>query len=570
MTTEKPSVSEGAAKEQPGLAEQATESMLGPNPFVGLRMEDVVASFRAIGQQVVQNPKLLVEQEAALIRDLISVMAGQSDLAPPKGDKRFGDQAWQTSPFYRMVLQGYVAWTNAVQGIVDHSALDERTKDRARFAVSLVTDALAPTNTVIGNPAALKKTWDTRGQNLVDGLKNLIDDVKNNGGLPSQVDKNAFTVGQNLALSPGMVVFRNPVLELIQYSPATDTVYERPHLIVPPEINKFYVFDLSPGKSMIEYMTKHGIQMFAVSWRNPTAEHSDWGMDAYVAALQEAMEAVRDVTGSPDLVVHAACSGAMTAAALAGHLAAKGDTSIHAMTMMVAVLGQTTDGTLSLFSTEETAAAAKLKSRAAGVLDGVEMNRIFAWLRPNDLVWNYWVNNYLLGNAPPVFDILYWSNDSTRLPAAFHGEILDMLADNRLVKPNAMTVLGTPIDLSKVTCDKMFIAGTTDHITPWKGVYDSARAFGGKTEFVLSNSGHIQSLINPPGNLKAQFFQNPKLLPSPDDWLKQATPVKGSWWDLWRTWASERSGSMGPAPKTLGNKRHKPTDKAPGTYVLEP
>jgi polyhydroxyalkanoate synthase subunit PhaC len=570
MATEKLPASENVTSEQLDLAVQATESMLGPNPFIGLRLEDVVASFKAIGRQAVQDPRLLIEQEAALIRDLIAVMAGQSTLAPPKGDKRFVDPVWQTSPLYRMVLQGYVAWTDALQGFVDRAALDDRTKERARFAVSLMTDALAPTNTLLGNPVALKKTWDTRGQNLVDGLKNLIDDVKNNGGLPSQVDKKAFTVGQNLALSPGMVVFRNPVLELIQYSPATDTVYERPHLIVPPEINKFYVFDLSPGKSMVEYMTAHGVQIFTVSWRNPTAEHKDWGMDAYVAALQEAMEAVRDITGSPDLIIHAACSGAMTAAALAGHLAAKGDAGIHAITMMVAVLGQAKEGTMALFSTDETAAAAKLKSGTAGVLDGMEMNRIFAWLRPNDLVWNYWVNNYLLGNAPPVFDILYWSNDSTRLPGAFHGELIDIFTDNLLVKPGAMKVLGTPIDLSKVTCDKMFIAGATDHITPWKDVYDSARSFGGKTEFILSNSGHIQSLINPPGNPKSKFFLNDELGPSADNWLSKAAPMSGSWWELWRTWASERSGSMRQAPKTLGNKRYKPMEKAPGTYVLEP
>jgi polyhydroxyalkanoate synthase subunit PhaC len=555
---------------QAALAEQATEGMLGPNPFVGLRAEDIVASFRAIGEQAIQNPMLVVEQEAGLIRELIAIMAGRSELAPPKGDKRFGDPAWQESPLYRMVLQGYVAWTNALQGFVDRSALDDRTKDRARFAVSLMTDALAPTNTLLGNPAVLKKTWEERGQNLVNGLKNLVDDINNNGGLPSQVDKKAFAVGDNLALSPGEVVFRNPVLELIQYSPTTDTVYERPHLIVPPEINKFDVFDLSPGKSMVEYMVAHGFQMFAVSWRNPTAEHRDWGMDNYVAALQEAIAAVRDITGSSDLILHAACSGAMTAAALAGHLAASGDASIHAMVMMVAVLGQASEGTLGLFVTEETTAAAKLKSQSSGVLDGMEMNRIFAWLRPNDLVWNYWVNNYLMGNPPPAFDVLYWSNDSTRLPAVFHAEILDMFADNRLVKPGAMKVRGTPIDLSKVTFDKMFIAGATDHITPWKGVYDSARAFGGMTDFVLSSSGHIQSLINPPTNKKAKYFLNPQLGPSADAWLKQATTMSGSWWDLWQTWSSERSGSKRPAPAVLGSERYKPLEAAPGSYVLEP
>ena len=567
MSTGTPSTPETG---QAALAEQATEGMLGPNPFVGLRAEDVVASFRAIGEQAIQNPMLVVEQEAGLIRELIAIMAGRSELAPPKGDKRFGDPAWQESPLYRMVLQGYVAWTKALQGFVDRSALDDRTKDRARFAVSLMTDALAPTNTLLGNPAALRKTWEERGQNLVNGLKNLVDDLNNNGGLPSQVDKKAFAVGDNLALSRGEVVFRNPVLELIQYSPTTDTVYERPHLIVPPEINKFYVFDLSPGKSMVEYMVAHGFQMFAVSWRNPTAEHRDWGMDTYVAALQEAIAAVRDITGSSDLILHAACSGAMTAAALAGHLAASGDASIHAMVMMVAVLGQASEGTLGLFATEETTAAAKLKSQSSGVLDGMEMNRIFAWLRPNDLVWNYWVNNYLMGNPPPAFDVLYWSNDSTRLPAVFHAEILDMFADNRLVKPGAMKVRGTPIDLSKVTFDKMFIAGTTDHITPWKGVYDSARAFGGMTDFVLCSSGHIQSLINPPTNKKAKYFLNPQLGPSADAWLKQATTMSGSWWDLWQTWSSERSGSKRPASAVLGSERYRPLEAAPGSYVLEP
>ena len=570
MSADKASSTEALTERQADLAEQATEGILGPNPFVGLRAEDIISSFRAIGEQAAQNPMLVVEQEAALIRDLIAVVSGQSELAPTKGDKRFTDQAWQESPLYRMVLQGYVAWTNALQGFVDRSGFDDETKSRARFAVSLMIDALAPTNTLLGNPAALRKTWDERGQNLVNGLRNLVGDIKNNGGLPAQVDKSAFAVGGNLALSLGSVVFRNAVLELIQYAPTTDAVYERPHLIVPPEINKFYVFDLSPGKSMVEYLVGHGLQVFAVSWRNPTAEHRDWGMDAYVTALREALAAVRDITGSPDLIVHAACSGAMTAAALAGYLAASEDNSIHAMAMMVAVLGQATEGTLSLFATQEAIAAAKLKSQTDGVLDGLEMNRIFAWLRPNDLVWNYWVNNYLLGNAPPAFDILYWSNDATRLPAAFHSEILDMFADNRLVKPGAMKVLGRPIDLSKVACDKMFIAGTTDHITPWKGVYESALAFGGRNDFMLCSSGHIQSLINPPTNKKAKFFLNPELASSADAWLKQATMTDGSWWGLWQSWSSERSGNKRPAPTTLGSERHKPMEPAPGAYVLEP
>ena len=567
MTNEKRSPSPDTPNEQSNLADQAAENILGPNPFIGLQPHDILASFQAIGQQAIQHPMLAVEQEAALIRELIAVLAGKSELAPPRGDRRFSDELWKENPFFRTMMQGYLAWTDAMQGFVERSQLDVQTKDRARFAMSLMTDAVAPTNTLLGNPAALKRTWDTRGKSLIAGIKNLMTDLAENGGLPSQVDKGAFTVGKNLAISPGMVVFRNSVLELIQYSPVTETVRARPHIIVPPEINKFYVFDLSRGKSMVEYLLKHGAQMFAVSWRNPTAAEREWGMDTYVTALREAMDATRDISGSADVILHAACSGAMTAAALAAYLAAKNDTTIHAMTMMVAVLGRS-EGTLGLFATEETIKAAKLASQTTGVLDGTEMNRIFSWLRPNDLVWNYWVNNYLMGNPPPVFDILYWSNDSTRLPAKFHGELIDIFTQNLLMRSGAMKVLGTPIDLSKVTCDKFFVAGTTDHITPWKGVYDAARAFGGMNNFVLSSSGHIQSLINPPGNPKSKYFISSHLVASADNWLKQATPAAGSWWDQWRDWAVNRSGNLRPAPSDLGSERYKPIEKAPGSYVL--
>jgi polyhydroxyalkanoate synthase len=568
MASDQQPDSQAVGGDQADLAVQAADGILGPNPFIGLRPADILASFQEIGRQAVQHPTLVIEQEAALVRDLLSILSGASNLAPAQGDKRFGDAIWRENPLYRSSLQAYLAWTNAFQGFVDRSALDARTKERARFVVSLVADALAPTNTLLGNPAALKKTWETRGANLLAGLRNLVGDVIDNGGLPAQVDKTAFSLGKNLAMSPGAVVYQNPVLELIQYAPATESVHERPHLIVPPEINKFYVFDLSPGKSMVEYMVRHGAQMFAVSWRNPNVNERDWGLDTYAEALEAAIDAVREITGSADVIVHAACSGAMTAAALAGHLAARGDASVHAMTLMVAVLGHT-EGTLGLFATEDTAKAAKLASSSKGILDGTEMNRIFAWLRPNDLVWNYWVNNYLMGNSPPVFDILYWSNDSTRLPAKFHGELIDIFTQNLFLRPGALEVLGMPIDLSRVACDKFFVAGTTDHITPWKGVYQAARAFGGNNEFILSSSGHIQSLINPPGNPKAKFFTNPDLVASPDDWLKGATSTTGSWWDRWRAWAGERSGELRPAPKRLGSERHKPGVPAPGTYVLE-
>jgi polyhydroxyalkanoate synthase len=552
------------------LTAHAAEGMLGPNPFIGLRGGDILASVQQVAGQAVNNPALLLEQEAVLARELISVLAGSSELAPEPGDKRFQDEAWKSNPFYRMYLQGYLAWGQALGGLVDRSALDAASKERARFVVSLLSGALAPSNTLLGNPVALKKLIDTGGASAVKGLQNMLQDIYANKGMPAQTDMKAFQVGKNLAISPGAVVFRNAVLELIQYAPATETVHARAQLIVPPQVNKFYIFDLSPGRSIVEYLVKSGFQVFTVSWRNPTPAQRDWGMDTYVGALLEAIAAVRDITGADDVNMHGACSGAMTMSALLGHLAAKQEHLVNAATLMVAVLDSQAESQLGLFATPETIAAAKQASAAKGVLEGQEMGRVFAWMRPNDLVWNYWVNNYLMGNPPPVFDILYWNNDSTRLAAKFHGQLIDIFVDNLFKKPAAMSVQGTPIDLSQVDCDKYIVAGFTDHITPWKGVYNTARTFGGRNEFVLSASGHIQSLINPPGNPKAKFFLNPAAAASPDEWLAGAKATPNSWWEHWREWLSKRSGEMRPAPASLGSERYKPGAKAPGTYVTEP
>lgn len=538
------------------------------NPFIGLRPCDVLDTVRQVGQQTVRQPGLLVEQSAALWRELAAALAGKG-AAPQKGDKRFIDDAWQSNPFYRVAMQSYLSWCNALGGFVDRSALDDRSKERAQFVLQLMTDALAPTNTLLGNPAALRKIIESGGTSLVSGLKNAVTDALRNQGMPSQVDTSAFEVGRNLATSPGAVVFRNEVLELIQYTPATARIHARPHLIVPPQINKFYVFDLSPAKSIVNHLLQGEFQVFVVSWRNPTIEHRDWDMDTYVAALIEAIEAVREITGSEDVNLHGACSGAMTMSALMGHLQASGRKLVNAATLMVAVLDSSADSQIGLFATPESISAAKRNSILKGVLEGEEMGRVFAWMRPNDLVWNYWINNYLLGNAPPVFDILYWNNDTTRLPGKFHGQLLDIFAGNVFARPGALTVLGTPIDLSKVTCDTYVMGGMTDHITPWKGVYNTARMFGGDTRFVLSSSGHIQSLINPPGNPKARFFTNAegKLPADPEAWLAGASAEPDSWWDNWRVWLSERSGALRDAPAQLGSPRHPALCNAPGTYV---
>jgi polyhydroxyalkanoate synthase subunit PhaC len=552
------------------LIEHATEGMLGPNPFIGLRPQDIAAALRELAQQAVEHPALLLEQEAALFREFMAIMSGRSKLSAAPGDKRFTDPAWRENPVYRMCLQTYLAWTKSVAQFVEQSALERRTKERVRFAASLVTDAFAPTNTLLGNPAALRSTLESGGANLVAGLKNMLADMATNGAMPSQVDKSAFKLGENLALSKGAVVLTTPVLELIQYAPTTASVHARPHLIVPPQINKFYFFDLSPGRSIVEYLTRNQFQVFAISWRNPTAAERDWDMATYVGAIREAIEAIGDITKSPDVVVHAACSGAMTATVLAGVLAARREPLIRAMTLMVAVLAGSPDTQLGLFSTPEAIAAAKLETARKGVLEGGEMSRVFAWMRPNDLIWSYWTNNYLMGNAPPAFDILYWNNDTTRLPAKFHGTLIDIFANDWLLRPGQFKMLGVPIDVSQIDCDKFIVAGLNDHITPWRDGYRMAHALGGNNEFVLSSGGHIQTLINPEGGAKSKYFVHPTLVARPDDWLSAAKPVAGSWWEHWRSWLAERSGELGAAPERLGNENYPAGVDAPGTYVSAP
>ncbi|MGF6720992.1 polyhydroxyalkanoate synthase [Paraburkholderia sp. GAS41] len=551
------------------LAASAAEGMLGPNPFVGLRPCDIVATAQKIGAQALRQPALVVEQEAAWVRELFGLFADGAESAPPKGDKRFTDAAWQNNSLYRMTLQGYLAWQRALAGFVERSGLDPANKERARFVMSLITDAAAPTNTLLGNPAALKKVIETGGASLLDGANNIMMDLLKNQGMPAQVNKTAFEVGKNLGTAKGAVVFRNEVLELIQYAPTTQQVYSRPQLIVPPQINKYYIFDLSEGKSIVDYLVSNELQVFVVSWRNPTAAQSHWDLDTYVTALMEAIAAMREITGSDDVNLHGACSGAMTISALLGHLASQGDKTVNATTLMVAVLDNTADSQLGLFATPEAIAAAKQHSISRGVLAGEEMGRVFAWMRPNDLVWNYWVNNYLLGNAPPAFDVLYWNNDTTRLPAKMHGQLLDIFTQNLFSKPGALTVLGTPIDLSQVTCDKYVVAGVTDHITPWKGVYNTAITFGGDTRFVLSSSGHIQSLINPPGNPKSKYYLNATLPASAEAWLDGAQAEAATWWGNWTDWLSARSGEKRAAPAALGSERHPAGVSAPGTYVSE-
>jgi polyhydroxyalkanoate synthase len=549
------------------LQRQASEHTLSLNPVVGLRGKDLLSSTRQVLVQALRQPLHSTRHVAHFGVQLKNVLLGQADLKPEDGDRRFADPAWSHNPLYRRYMQLYLAWRQELHDWIEHSNLPPQDISRGHFVINLLTEALAPSNS-LANPAALKRFFETGGKSLLDGLGHLAKDLVNNGGLPSQVNMEAFEVGKNLALTEGAVVFRNDLLELIQYRPSTEQVHARPLLIVPPQINKFYVFDLSPDKSLVRFALRSGLQTFILSWRNPTKTQREWGLSTYIDALKEAVEAVLAITGSTDLNMLGACSGGITTAALLGHYAARGEQPIHALTLLVSVLDTEIETQFSLFVDEQTLEAAKRRSYQAGVLEGRDLAKLFAWMRPNDLIWNYWVNNYLLGRQPPAFDILYWNNDNTRLPAALHGDLLDIFKHNPLTRPGGLEVCGTPIDLQRVTVDSFCVAGINDHITPWDAVYRSLLLLGGERRFILSNAGHIQAILNPPGNPKAHYFENGRLSADPRAWYYDARKVEGSWWPEWLAWIQARSGEQRPTRMSIGNARYPALEAAPGTYVL--
>jgi polyhydroxyalkanoate synthase len=551
------------------LGESASEVSVGGQPFFGFRGEDLMATAGALAKEAAAHPTLLLEQQAELVREIAKVLSNQSELKPAPQDKRFADTAWANNPFYRVFLGGYLAWTKSLEELIEKTSFDEVTKERARFVTELITSAVAPSNT-LANPVALRRVLDTGGASVVSGLQNMMSDLFNNHGMPTQVDKSAFEVGKNLATTEGSVIFRNDVLELIQYKPQTEKVYETPLLFVPPQVNKFYVFDLTPANSLFDFLLKGGVQTFVISWRNPTPEQRDWDIDTYVSAIIEAIAVVQKICKVEKVNMVGACAGAMTLSSLLGYYAAGHKKNpINSATQLVAVLDLGTDSLLGMFMTKDILASAKAASEKKGVLEGAELGRIFAWLRPNDLVWNYWVNNYLLGKDPPAFDILYWNVDTTRLPAKFHAQVMDAFGNNKFLKPGEMVILGRPIDLSKVSVDEFFVAGNTDHITPWKHVHQSMMSFGGKKTLVLSAAGHIQSLVNPPAAAsKRSYLLNPEPLKDADEWLKGATSHRGSWWAYWLEWLHERAGEQVEAPAAVGNSTYPPIVDAPGTYVI--
>jgi polyhydroxyalkanoate synthase subunit PhaC len=539
-----------------------------------LRMLRPDSSVVRLGAALARRPRLVAGQAAFLGRRLGLVAAGRSEVRPHAKDRRFSDPAWLANPVLRRTVQAYLAVAASAEALVDGADLGWRDDTRVRFLLANLIAAVAPSNNPVLNPSGWKELIGTGGRSAARGLRAAATDLLTQPRVPSMVPPGAFEVGKTLAVTPGSVVHRTALFELIQYQPVTETVYEHPVLIVPPMINKYYITDLSPGRSMVEYLVSQGQQVFVMSWRNPDARHRDWDLDRYGEALTQALHATRVICGTPKTSVCALCSGGILASMVAAHLAdTQREGQLAGLCLGVTVLDHARAGTAAAMVDDRTAAAAIAASRQKGYLDGRALAEVFAWLRPDDLIWNYWVNNYLLGRPPPAFDILHWNADTTRLPAALHRDFIKLAVDGALTKPDAATMLGSPVDLSTVTTDSYVIAGIADHICPWQSCYRTTQLLGGNVTFVLSTSGHIASMVNPPANPKAQFrtmppdqqgMRNPA---EPGEFLKEAATTPSSWWPHYSAWLAERAGDRKPSPQNLGGEGYPVLTQAPGTYV---
>ncbi len=495
-----------------------------------------------------------------------------SDAAGPvavdRKDRRFADPAWSGNAGYFFLQQAYLVWARFVNEIVQAAQVEGAERDKVEFAAELVVDALAPTNFFWTNPAARKKALDTGGLSVMRGLRNFLDDVATNGGLPRQVAPDAFTVGTDLAVTPGKVVLRNDLMELIQYSPQTKTVHQIPLLLSPPWINKYYIMDLAPQRSFVEWAVQHGHTVFMISYRNPGEADRHVTLDDYLLhGPVTAIDAVCEITGAERVNIVGLCLGGTLTTILMAYLAQRGDERINAATLLNTLVDFSVPGRLGAFTDRASVERLEKRIMKRGYLDKSELANTFTLMRGNDLVWNYAVNNWLLGEDPPPFDILAWNSDGTRMPAAMHTfYIRSCYLDNELAQ-GEMEVAGTTIDPGSIHSDMYILAAQEDHIAPWKGSYLTTRALpNANTRFVLSASGHIAGIVNPP-NPKAWYLVGESTPPDPEEWRAAATRHEGSWWEDWAAWLGDRAGAQVSPPK-MGSKRHAPRGDAPGEYVL--
>ena len=495
---------------------------------------------------------------------------GQSAPAPlpPDGaDRRFADPAWEDNPAFFWLCQSYLVFRRLAEDLVAAGELDEPTRAKATFAVSLLADALAPTNLLLTNPTALKRAFDTGGQSVLLGARNCLDDLRHNGGRPRQVDASPFQLGENMAATTSKVVFRNELIELLQYLPQTDEVHAVPLLASPPWINKYYIMDLAPGRSLIEWAVRQGRTVFAISYRNPDASMSGITMDDYSTdGMRAALDAVSEITGSETVDILGVCLGGALAAMTAAQLAGSGEDRIGTLTLINTLLDYSEPGVLGCFLDEGT--IAKLESRMArkGYLDGADMAGTFNALRANDLIFNYVTSRWLMGKQPPAFDLLAWNEDATRLPAAMHSWYLrSCYVENQLAE-GTMELGGQRLDLSTVKPDTYVVAAERDHIVPWRSSYRTTGLLGGDVRYVLASGGHIAGIVSPP-DPKAWVMTSDENPPNAEEWRRAATRKGESWWEDWARWMAARAGPLEKPPR-VGCRRHPVLADGPGEYVL--
>ena len=566
--TTRPATESAAAD---GTDKAAALDLLLPDAALGaLRRFRPDASTARMWVRLALRPGTVARRAGSLAGELAKVAIGTSEVAPPRRDRRFSDPAWTGNPLLKRTVQAYMALGKTAEDLLADADLDWRDDQRLKFILTNLIAAAAPSNHPLISPVAWKAFIDTGGMNYVRGVRALARDMSSSPHIPMMVAPDAFVIGKDLGVSPGSVVYRTDVCELIQYEPTTPEVHRIPLLVVPPMINKFYITDLAPGRSMIEFFVAQGYQVFIISWRNPGKQHRNWDVNTYGGAVVDCLDAVRNITKAPKVNVQGLCAGGITSTMVCSHLSATGQLDqIASLCLGVTVLDQAEAGQAVALMDPAVAKASVLASRTVGYMDGKSLAEVFAWLRPDDLIWNYWVNDYLQGRPPPAFDILFWNADTTRMPAGLHRDFIEIAMANALTKPGATTMLGSPVDLSTIDLDSYVVAGITDHIVPWPAAYRGARLLGGNVRFVLSTSGHVASMVNPPANPKAAHRLAPGNPPDPNDWLAQATTVQGSWWPDYTSWLAERSGGEKQRPQSMGSAKFQPLHPAPGTYVLE-
>jgi polyhydroxyalkanoate synthase subunit PhaC len=482
-------------------------------------------------------------------------------------DPRFADAAWEENPAFFWLWQSYLVLRRLAEDLVAAGELDEPTRAKAAFAVSLLADALAPTNLLVTNPAALKRAFDTGGRSALVGARNCLDDLRHNGGRPRQVDTSHFRLGENMAATPSKVVFRNDLIELLQYLPQTDEVQAVPLLASPPWINKYYIMDLAPDRSLIEWTVRQGRSVFAISYRNADSSMSGVTMDDYSThGMRAALDAVSEITGSETVDVLAVCLGGTLAAMTAAQLSASGEDRIGTLTLINTLLDYREPGLLGCFVDEGTIAKLERRMARTGYIDGADMAGAFNALRANDLIFRYVTSNWLMGMQPPAFDLLAWNEDSTRLPAAMHSWYLrSCYVENQLAE-GTMELGGQRLDLGAVTSDSYVVAAERDHIVPWRSSYRTAGLLGGDVRYVLVSGGHIAGIVSPP-DPKAWVMSSDENPPTAEEWRAAASRQGESWWEDWSRWMSDRAGPLGKPPR-VGSRRHPVLADGPGEYVL--